>query len=127
MLYIYGNHKSFKPIHFSSYGNLKVILETTSRHLSFSSFIMTSNIYIFVIFNWDSFHARLNSHYKTWSYKKKKHKNIKAYLKSLWKEPTVNKCLLILDLNPFRLYVKRKHSIGREFQSIAVQGKRLLT
>ena len=40
-------------------------------------------IYIFVIFNWNSFHARLNSHYKTWSYKKKKHKNIKAYLKSL--------------------------------------------
>ena len=28
-IYIYGNHKSFKPIHFSSYGNLKVILETT--------------------------------------------------------------------------------------------------
>ena len=42
--HIYGNHKSFKPIHFSSYGNLKFILETTFRHLSFSSFIMTSNI-----------------------------------------------------------------------------------
>ena len=25
-------------------------------------------------FNWDSLHARLNSHYKAWSYKKKKHK-----------------------------------------------------
>ena len=24
--------------------------------------------------NWDSLHARLNSHYKAWSYKKKKHK-----------------------------------------------------
>ena len=24
--------------------------------------------------NWDSFHARLNSHYEAWSYKKKKHK-----------------------------------------------------
>ena len=42
-IYIYGNHKSFKPIHFSSYGNLKVILETTFRHLSFSSFIMTTS------------------------------------------------------------------------------------
>ena len=32
---------------FSSYGNLKVILETTFRHLSFSSFISTSSsIYI---------------------------------------------------------------------------------
>ena len=25
-------------------------------------------------FNWDSLHARLNSHYEAWSYKKKKHK-----------------------------------------------------
>ena len=30
---------------------------------------------IFIIFfNWDSLHARLNSHYEAWSYKKKKHK-----------------------------------------------------
>ena len=28
--------------------------------------------------NWDSLHARLNSHYKAWSNKKKKYKNIKA-------------------------------------------------
>ena len=33
-------------------------------------------------FNWDSLHARLNSHYEAWSYKKKKHKKIKAYRKS---------------------------------------------
>ena len=39
---------------------------------------------IAVIFfvNWDSFHARLNSHYESWSYKKKNHKKIKAYNKS---------------------------------------------
>ena len=43
-MYIYGNHRNFKPIHFSSYGNLKVILETTFRHLPFSSFILTSSI-----------------------------------------------------------------------------------
>ena len=60
------------------------------------------------------------------SYKKKKHKKIKAYMKSLWKEPTVNECLLILDLKPLR-YIKGKHSIGREFQSLAVRGKKLLT
>ena len=29
-------------------------------------------------FYWDSLHARLNSHYQAWSYKKKKHKKIKA-------------------------------------------------
>ena len=53
-------------------------------------------------FNLDSLHARLNSHYKAQSYKEKKHKKIKAYRKSLYKEPTVNRCLLKLDLKPFR-------------------------
>ena len=42
----------------------------------------------------------MNSHYKGWSYKKKEHKKIKVNRKSLYKEPTVNRCLLILDLKP---------------------------
>ena len=79
-----------------------------------------------IFLNWDSLHARLNSHCKTWSYKKKKHKKIKSYKKSLSKEPTVNKCLLILDLKPFKSYVKGKHSIGKEFHSLAVLGKKLV-
>ena len=29
---------------------------------------------VFFFFNWNSPHARLNSHYEAWSYKKKKHK-----------------------------------------------------
>ena len=37
---------------------------------------------IFIFFNWYSLHARLNSHYEAWSYKKKKHKKVKAYRKS---------------------------------------------
>ena len=40
-------------------------------------------VFFWGFFNWDSFHARLNSHYKTWSYKKKKHKKIKTYRKSV--------------------------------------------
>ena len=40
-------------------------------------------------------------HYEAWSYKKKKHKNIKAYWKSVQKEPWVKRCLLILGLKPF--------------------------
>ena len=51
------------------------------------------HIYKFLSFNWDLLHAKLNSHYKAWSYKKKKHKKIKAYKKSLHKETTANKCL----------------------------------
>ena len=34
--------------------------------------------------------------------------------------------MLILDLKP-KERVKGKHSIGREFQSLAVRGKKLLT
>ena len=39
--------------------------------------------YIFNFFNWNSPCARLNSHYEAWNYKKNKHKNVKAYRKSL--------------------------------------------
>ena len=55
-----------------------------------------------IFINFLSTPARLNSHYKAWSYNKKKHKKIKAYRKSLQKEPTVSRGLLILDLKPFR-------------------------
>ena len=55
---------------------------------------------VHVFFNWDSLHARLNSHYKACGYKKKEYKKIK---KINQKEPTVNRRLLILDLKPFRL------------------------
>ena len=41
-IHICGNHRNFRHIQFSSYRNLKVILETTFQHLSLSSFIMTS-------------------------------------------------------------------------------------
>ena len=51
---------------------------------------------------------------------KKKHKKMKAYRKSVQKEPTFKKCLLILDFKPLRLQVEGKHSIGREFQTLAV-------
>ena len=59
---------------------------------SFIVYVRTDDIYKHItedlerrifFFNWDSLHARLNSHYKAWRYKKKKHKKIKAYRKSL--------------------------------------------
>ena len=73
------------------------------------NFILFSFSYDFSMFfpfflTWESLHERL----KWWSYKKKEHKIIKAYWKSLYKEPTVNRCLLILDLKPLRSQVKRK-------------------
>ena len=44
-------------------------------------------------------------------------------MKSVQKELTTKRCLLILDLKPFRSQVKGKHSMGREFQSLAVWRK----
>ena len=58
--------------------------------------------YQYWFFNWDLLQVRLNKLYKAWSYKKKKHKKIKAYRKSLKKKPTVKRHLLILDLKSFR-------------------------
>ena len=72
---------------------------------------------IILIFNWDSFHARKNSHYQALSYNKNKHKRLKH---------AGNLCLLILELKPFRLWVSEKSSIGKKFQSLAEQGKKLL-
>ena len=62
-------------------------------------------LYFLFFFNWDSLYARLSSHYKTWSHKKKKHKIVKAYRKSVQKKPTVKRRLLILDLKPLRSQV----------------------
>ena len=39
--------------------------------------------FFFFFFNWYSLHARLNSHYEAWSYKKRKHKKVKAYRKPI--------------------------------------------
>ena len=64
-------------------------------------FIIFVNHWRFFV-NWDSLNARLNSHYEAWSYKKKKHKKITAYRKSVYKEPTVKRYLPILDFKPFR-------------------------
>ena len=60
------------------------------------------SILFFILMIWDSLHARLNSHYEAWSYKKKKYEKIKAYTKSAQKKTTVKRYLLILDFKPFR-------------------------
>ena len=73
-----------------------------------------------IFLNWVSLHARLKSHHEGWRYKKKKKVKI---IQELYKEP----CLLTLDLKPFISYIKGKHTAGKEFQSLAVWGKELLT
>ena len=132
----YMTYRSIRTIDKSSQSKLnhtlldvvKVTIETATTSSNQNPNIEHASSMIFQLTHtWDSLHARLNSHCKAWSYKKKKHKKIKAYRKSLQKEPTVNRCLLILDLKPFRSYVKGKQSVGREFQGLAVLGEKLLT
>ena len=50
----------------------------------------------------------------------------KAHRKVDLKEPKDKSCLSTLDLKQFRLQVKGKHSPAKEFQGLAVQGKKLL-
>ena len=64
--------------------------------------------YMNPFFNWDWLHARLKSYYKARSYKKKKHKKIKAYRNSVCKKPTVRRFLLTLTLNVIYIIGQRK-------------------
>ena len=54
-------------------------LSSNFEKLSVSSVDWEDNLFL----NWNSLHTRLNSYYKAWSYKKKKHRKIKTYMKSL--------------------------------------------
>ena len=55
------------------------LIDNIFCNVTFNSNIVSGKF----LFNWDSLHARLNSNQEAWSYKRKKHKNIKRYKKSL--------------------------------------------
>ena len=60
--------------------------------------------------------------------RKKRRKRWKAFWKAVYKKKTKNKrCLLTVDLEPFRTHVKGKHFAGRKFHSLAVLWKKVLT
>ena len=50
---------------------------------------------------------------------------LKTNKKVIWNEAKDKKCLLTLDSKLFRSKVSGNHSLEREFQSLAVQGKKL--
>ena len=62
--------------------NSSIIVENLHEEsLVAQRLVYDSGFFVFV-FNWYSLHARLNSRYEAWSYKKKKCKKVKAYKKS---------------------------------------------
>ena len=59
---------------------------------------------------------------------KKEEKDEKHFGKLFIKKKKKNKrCLLTVDLEPFRTHVKGKHFAGRKFHSLAVLWKKVLT
>ena len=76
--------KGMSNVSLSSYKNKKLKVKLNKLELGKEK-IRHSVYHLFYAkhfcFNCDSLHARLNSHYEAWSYKKKKHKKIIAYRK----------------------------------------------
>ena len=72
----------YEPLHtyFKGFQSGFYISLMSSKNLTWFDFFI---ILFFSFFNWDPLHARLNSKYKAWSYKKNMHKKIKAYRKSV--------------------------------------------
>ena len=62
---------------------ITMILPELKYFYSEQTLWQVSTLFCGFLLNWDSIYARLNSHYKAWSYKRKKHKKIKTYRKSV--------------------------------------------
>ena len=76
---IFDFQKAFGTVdHNFLLGQLKHYGIRGAAYSSFQSFIL-----FFILFNWDSLHARLNSHYEAWSYKKRSIIKITGYRKSV--------------------------------------------
>ena len=56
---------------------------------------------LFFFFNWNSLHARLNSHYKAWSFKKKDAQKRLKHTGNLFRKDLQLIGLLILNLKSF--------------------------
>ena len=62
--------------------SINYIVSSLGGSIAYTLFLCYLHFYNF-FFHWDSLRARLHSHYEAWSYKKKKHKNIRAHRKSI--------------------------------------------
>ena len=71
-----------KKVWHKSWPNRRHIFTTNQTHKGKASACLCLS-HDYTIFNLGSLHARLKSHYEAWSYKKNRHKKIKAYRKSV--------------------------------------------
>ena len=60
-----------------------VVLDNCEPELSYILAELFNRFFFFFFFNWDAPHARLNSHYEAWSYKKRSTKRSTGYRKSV--------------------------------------------
>ena len=63
------------------FGSQETLVESQglSRKVRIKEQVVIRDFFLFLFLNWDSLHARINSHYEAWGSKKMKHKKIKAY------------------------------------------------
>ena len=78
---IFSNLVDCESLLESNYPDILALCETNLDD-SIDSSDFSVRGYLF-FFNWYSLHARLNSHGEAWSCKKRKHKKVKAYRKSI--------------------------------------------
>ena len=83
-LLIFGIDVKMDGSVFEEKSSFKILGVTFSSKMDWGTYIISiaktasKKIGALIHFNWHSLHARLNSHYKAWEYKKKNHKKIKA-------------------------------------------------
>ena len=96
--------------------------------LTFSHKNMGTNVTLFISFDWHSLHTTPNSHYRAWSWKKKKRTKMTNVQGSWLERPhkITQTCLITIDLRPYGSKFKRKYSAGKKPQSLDVGGKKLL-
>ena len=103
-VFVFGKH-SCRNL-YNKLSDIVIIQESSISCIQKGAPASSSWSFISLFFHWNSLHAKLKSHCKSWSYKKKKYKKIRAYRKSVQKKPIVKRCLLILDLKLFRSQIK---------------------
>ena len=58
---------------------LKPYIDMNTELMKAAENYFEKDLFNFFFFDWFSLHAKLNNHYEAWSYKKRKHKKVKAY------------------------------------------------
>ena len=88
---------------------------SSTRQLETISNFHFASFFFFFLLGFTPCNAEQPLQGKAWSYRKKKHKKIKAYRSSVWKEPTVKRCLFLLHIQVLHIFNLKLQSPGTIF------------